>query len=85
MEKLEATIREFIVRQILLKNDESILKTDQSLIEAGIIDSLGIQMLKAFLEERYRIVILEDDLYPENFETISAVADLVERVRGRSG
>jgi acyl carrier protein len=81
VEEIKAKIRQHIVRRILLKKDEGILNMDDSLIKAGIIDSLGIQMLITFLEREYQIAIPEEELYPENFETINDIANLVMRIR----
>jgi acyl carrier protein len=81
VEEIKARIRQHIVRRILLKKDEGILNMDDSLIKAGIIDSLGIQMLITFLEREYQIAIPEEELYPENFETINDIANLVTRIK----
>jgi acyl carrier protein len=81
VEEIKAKIRQHIVRRILLKKDEGILNMDDSLIKAGIIDSLGIQMLITFLEREYQIAIPEEELYPENFETINDIANLVTRIK----
>ena len=81
MEEIKGKIRQHIVRRILLKKDEGILNLDDSLIKAGIIDSLGIQMLITFLEREYQIAIPEEELYPENFETINDIANLVTRIK----
>jgi acyl carrier protein len=81
VEEIKGKIRRHIVYRILLKKDEQILKMDDSLIQAGIIDSLGIQMLMTFLEREYQITIPEEELYPENFETINDIANLVIRIK----
>jgi acyl carrier protein len=51
----------------------------ESLLEAGIIDSLGVLELIGFIEQRYGIAVTEDDMMPENFDTIDAIAAFVER------
>ncbi len=81
MEEIKRKIRQHIVYRILLKKDEQMLKMDDSLIQAGIIDSLGIQMLMTFLEREYQIAIPEEELYPENFETINDITNLVIRIK----
>ena len=48
-----------------------------SLLQAGILDSVVMIDLIAFLEGRYGIVIHEDDMVPENFESIDAIAAYV--------
>jgi acyl carrier protein len=81
VEEIKGRIRQHIVYRILLKKDERILNMDDSLMQAGIIDSLGIQMLITFLEREYQIAIPEEELYPENFETINDIANLVIRIK----
>lgn len=48
------------------------------LIEAEVIDSLGIVQLISFLEEKYGITIDDDDLDPENFRSVARIATFVE-------
>lgn len=72
-------IREFIKTKIIKDNNIIDFKDTDSLIETGIIDSLGIQILLAYLEETYTISINDDDLVPENFETIDAIIHFVKQ------
>ena len=73
------TIRDFITREILHGSLVNPLKDQDPLIESGIIDSLGIMTLLAFIEEQFSIQVPGDDLIPENFESIFAITALVER------
>jgi acyl carrier protein len=57
------------------------LSADASLIESGIVDSLGILRLVAFIEENFSVVVDDIDVVPENFDTINAMNSLVERKR----
>lgn len=82
VEAIKKKIRQHIIHRILLKKDESILTMDDSLIQAGIIDSLGVQMLVTYLEKEYKITIPEEELYPENFETINDITNLVKKLLG---
>ena len=67
-------IKEFI-RSELVRNKEiaSSLETTDDLIDTGIIDSLGIQKLLAYLESTFSIHIADDELIPDNFQTIEAI------------
>jgi acyl carrier protein len=53
------------------------------LISGGVLDSLALVELVSFLEGRFGISIDEDDLVPEHFETMAAIAALVEAKRQR--
>lgn len=48
-----------------------------SLLDAGIVDSLGILDIVAHLEERFGITVGDEDLNPENFDTVDALAAFV--------
>ena len=47
----------------------------------GLLDSLAIEQLIAFLETRFQITFSDDELVPANFESVKRLADLVDRKR----
>jgi acyl carrier protein len=53
------------------------LADEQSLIESGVIDSTGVLELVAFLEERYQIVVADDELVPDNFDSIARLSRFI--------
>jgi acyl carrier protein len=55
----------------------------ENLLAQGIIDSVGILKLVAFLEERFGFEASDDDLVPENFMTVAMIRNFVERKRKR--
>jgi acyl carrier protein len=73
-------IRAFIMETFLVDD----FPEDASLLRTGIMDSLGMVRLIAFLEERFRIAIADDELVLENLETLERVAAFVGRKLGRS-
>lgn len=52
---------------------------DESLIGGGIVDSLGILDVVAFLEQAFRISVTDEELLPENFQSIRSLAAYVRR------
>ena len=70
-------LKEFFVSNCLIPQDHKIAD-DQSLLEGGIIDSLGILELTSFIEQTYRIKINEHDLIPENFDSFVAISNYIE-------
>ena len=48
----------------------------------GLLDSLAIEQLIAFLEEHFTIQFSDDELVPENFESVPLLAALVDRKNG---
>ncbi len=84
MDDARNTIRKFIVQESMFKEDESILKFDDLLLEKGIIDSAGLVQLVAYLEREFSISIADNDILPENFETVGSISKLVDKSRNSS-
>jgi acyl carrier protein len=76
--ELEHDIRTFVVENFLLGGGDG-LSSSQSLLDAGVIDSTGVLELVSFLEKTYRIQIDDEDLVPENLDSISSIAQFVKR------
>lgn len=54
---------------------------EDSLLEAGVLDSAAMVELILLLEERFGVAIDEDDLVPENFDSIAAIAVFLEAAK----
>jgi len=65
-------INSFIIENFLFGDDNN-LKNDASLLENGIIDSTGVLELISFLEETYEITIEDDEMLPENLDSIDNI------------
>jgi acyl carrier protein len=50
---------------------------DESLLELGVIDSMTMIDVIAHLEGRYGIAVDEDDMTPENFDSVEGIATYV--------
>lgn len=57
------------------------LEDESSLLDSGVIDSLGILDLVEFMEEAFGIEASDEDLIPENFDNIPALVRFVESKR----
>jgi acyl carrier protein len=73
-------IRAFVLEKFPQAKKRSLSDSDK-LLESGIVDSLGILDLVAFLESDFKVQITDDELLPENFQTVEAIAEFVERKR----
>jgi acyl carrier protein len=73
-----------VIRDFLGELDDRIIKVedDRSLLEEGIIDSLKMVELLSFIEGRYGVVVDDDELIPENFETLNAMVNFLEQKTG---
>ena len=78
MTEIRDRVRAFVVENFLFGEEEG-LKDDTSLLEEGIIDSTGILELVSFLEEEFTIIIEDEELIPENLDSINYVVGYLER------
>jgi len=81
MTEYGAEIRQFIADRFLF-GDDTKLADDNSLLEAGIVDSTGILELVNHIEERYGIKVDDEELVPENLDTIASIAAFLSRKIG---
>jgi acyl carrier protein len=77
MKELEKFILTEVVADYGL--DKKSLAPDENLITQGIIDSLGILKLVSFMEKSFGIKINNEEIIPENFQTLNALAEFVEK------
>ena len=75
-------IRNFIVESFMMGRDPSELNDSGSLLDIGIIDSTGVLELVGFLEENYRIQIEDEELIPDNLDSVD---NLVKFIEGKCG
>jgi acyl carrier protein len=72
-----ADVEAFIVDEITVGRGIRSIGPDDDLLAGGIIDSLGVTQLVAFLEERFGIRVSDDELVPSNFRTLTAIEAFV--------
>ena len=82
MDRDARPIRTFIVERLAPATGRTHLDDDDDLIDSGVVDSLGIFQLVAFLEEKFGVVIADSEITPDNFATIARIERLVAD-RGR--
>lgn len=74
---IEADIRNFIASELSWDGSAGELTADYPLLEKEVVDSLGIFKIISFLETEYDIEIEDEELVPENFESIGKITGLV--------
>ena len=75
-------IRDFIKQEILFENTDATLENDTPLL-SGIMDSLGLMQLVAYLEEEFDIEVDDADMTAEHFRTVSEIEALVNEKVGQ--
>jgi acyl carrier protein len=71
----------FIVDEIALGREVGTIGVDEDLLARGLIDSLGVSQLVAFLEDRFGVHVSDADLTPENFQSLARMEAFVARKR----
>ena len=74
---IEEPIREFIARNLLFSGEGFPNSDDASLLEEGIIDSLGIMELVEFAQKTFEVVISQHEVIPDNFDSVTKLAAFV--------
>jgi len=75
---IQEQINHFIAKEFLHDaNKETEIPADLNLIDAGIIDSLGLLRVVVFLEEQFKVVIEPEDMVPENLNSIQSICKMV--------
>ena len=68
----------FVLNELAVDRDMKSIAPDEDLLMQGIIDSLGIMRLSAFMEEKFGIQIADRDMVPENFQSINSLKGFIE-------
>lgn len=75
---VQEVIKSYIVDNILFSDDGK-LTEDVSFQRSGLLDSTGFLGLITFAEERFAVTIADDEVIPENFDTLRRMAGFIER------
>jgi len=77
------SIRSFIESNFYVPDSAS-LADDASLLDRGVIDSTGVLELIGFLQDEYKVEVADDEIVPENLDTIARIEAYVTRKLGRA-
>lgn len=76
---MKEILRQFIRDNFLFGLQGESFSDDDSLLEKRIIDSTGVLELIAFLEENFGVKVQDDELLPENLDSINRLARFIEK------
>jgi acyl carrier protein len=71
-------VEKFLLTEIAADLGKKSLGPDEDLLEQRVIDSMGILKLVVFLEKTHNIKILDEDIVPENFQSLNSIVRFVE-------
>jgi acyl carrier protein len=84
MSEYSAKIIEFIITEVNPDLHLERLDDDEPLIDSGIVDSLGVLRILAFLDETFGIDLSSSEIRLENFKNVRTICQMIEQ-QGKSG
>jgi acyl carrier protein len=76
---IEEQIRQYVADNFLFSDDGYQLSDDVSFLEEGIVDSTGVLELVMFVEDTFNITVQDEEIVPENFDSVSRLAAYIRR------
>ena len=81
-EEIITSVKQFIVDNFMFGNESEEIANNDSFMENGIIDSTGILELIDFTEETYGISIDDNELIPENLDSLDNISRFILLKKG---
>jgi acyl carrier protein len=79
VQTIEQQIRTFVRDTFLIGQDDGSLTGDTSFLDQGMIDSTGVLELVSFMEDTFGFQIADDELVPENLDSVNRLIRFIER------
>jgi acyl carrier protein len=81
---IDTQIKQYVAENFLFTDDGYQFSEDASFLEEGIVDSTGVLELVMFVEETFDIAVQDEEIVPENFDSVSYLAAYVRHKLGQS-
>lgn len=75
-------LERFIVTELTQGRGIDSVAADEDLLASGVVDSHGVMELVGFIESRYGVIVEDDDLTPENFQSLQSIGAYVDGKKG---
>lgn len=79
MSPVRERIRGFITETFMFRAGGRAIGDAESLLKAGVLDSVGVLVLVSFIEETFEVKVDDDEVEPDNFASIDSLTAYVER------
>lgn len=77
----ENTVLSWIRENCMKGKTEQQLTANTPLLATDILDSLQFMSLVEYVSQQYSVEIDEDDMSPDNFESVTTIAELIGRLK----
>lgn len=75
---IKESVKAFITKNFYVP-DPNALTDDTSFLDKGIIDSTSVLELTAFIEDTFKIEVADEELLPENLDSLGALEKFIQR------
>ena len=79
-----STVRNFVIENFLFGDESSLTSDSLSLLDSGIMDSIGVMELVSFLEGDLQIEVPDADLIPDNLDSVDNLVAFIARRQGQA-
>ena len=76
---IETQIKQFVAENMLFSGEDFPYPSNASFLQEGIIDSLGVMELVAFVQTRFNVSVEMHEVTPDNFDSVNKLAAFVQR------
>ncbi|HEY5599804.1 MAG TPA: acyl carrier protein [Candidatus Manganitrophaceae bacterium] len=80
-DQLESILQKFIVETFLYGDQSAAPRKEDSFMEKGIIDSMGVLELVTYLETKMGIPVYDEEIIPSNFDSVEKLTRYIKRKR----
>jgi len=77
LESIKEELRNYLKEASISNNSE--IKDDTLIFDSGILDSMGLLFLIEFLNDNYQITVEDEELLPNNFESINNITEFIQK------
>lgn len=77
MQDVKADVRQYILDNFLMGDAGAQLQDDQSFLDHHVIDSTGFIELVSYLEDTFKVKIMDEEMIPENLDSLNNIERFV--------
>jgi len=75
--EINVQIRDFIAQNLLFSDNGYQYDDDDSFLQEGIVDSVGVMDLVSFVEDNFNVEVDDQEIVPDNFDSVNKLAQYV--------
>jgi acyl carrier protein len=82
--EIEAQVRKYVAQNLLFSDNGFEYDDDDSFLQEGIVDSVGVLELVLFVEETFGVNVNDQEITPDNFDSVNKLANYIRsKMNGR--